>query len=197
MQQVLAERIVPQRGVLADVSLILLGSLFVAAMAQLSIPLQPVPVTGQTFAVLLVGMVLGSRRGALALGAYLVEGVAGLPVFAEAKSGLLTVLGPTGGYLIGFIAAAWVVGFLAERGFDRNLIKTLLAMVVGNVAIYLLGLTWLAFGFAVVPGSEFTGIGMENALNYGLYPFLLGDSLKAILAAMLLPSAWKLIGNTK
>ena len=197
MQQVLAERIVPQRGVLADVSLILLGSLFVAAMAQLSIPLQPVPVTGQTFAVLLVGMVLGSRRGALALGAYLVEGVAGLPVFAEAKSGLLTVLGPTGGYLIGFIAAAWVVGFLAERGFDRNLIKTLLAMVVGNVAIYLLGLTWLAFGFAVVPGSEFTGIGMENALNYGLYQFLLGDSLKAILAAMLLPSAWKLIGNTK
>jgi biotin transport system substrate-specific component len=195
MQQVLAERIVPRRGVLADVSLILLGSFFVAVMAQLSIPLQPVPVTGQTFAVLLVGMVLGSRRGALALGAYLAEGIAGLPVFAEAKSGLLTVLGPTGGYLVGFIAAAWVVGFLAERGFDRNLLKTLLAMVAGNVVIYLFGLTWLAFGFAIISASEFTGIGLENALNYGLFPFLIGDGFKALLAALLLPSAWKVIGK--
>jgi biotin transport system substrate-specific component len=195
MQQVLAERIVPQRGVLADVLLILLGSLFVAAMAQLSIPLQPVPVTGQTFAVLLVGMVLGSRRGALALGAYLVEGVAGLPVFAEAKSGLLTVLGPTGGYLIGFIAAAWVVGILAERGFDRSLPKTLFAMVAGNLVIYMFGLAWLAFGFAVISKSDFSGIGLENALVYGLYPFLVGDGLKAILAALLVPGAWKLIGK--
>jgi biotin transport system substrate-specific component len=140
-------------------------------------------------------MVLGSRRGALALGAYLAEGIAGLPVFAEAKSGLLTVFGPTGGYLVGFIAAAWVVGFLAERGFDRNLLKTLLAMVAGNVVIYLFGLTWLAFGFAIISASEFTGIGLENALNYGLFPFLIGDGFKALLAALLLPSAWKVIGK--
>src|SRR3990172_4580805 len=125
MQHVLAERILPQRSALADISIIVLGSLFVAAMAQLSIPLQPVPVTGQTLAVLLVGIVLGSKRGALALTAYLGEGLAGLPVFAEAKSGIATVLGPTGGYLIGFIAAAWLVGLFAEWGFDRSFLKTL------------------------------------------------------------------------
>ncbi|MEX2144447.1 MAG: biotin transporter BioY, partial [Anaerolineales bacterium] len=114
MQQVLAEKILTRtgakQGALADLSLIILGSLLVAAAAQLSLPLQPVPITGQTFAVLLVGMLLGSRRGALALAAYLAQGVAGLPVFAEAKFGLATVQGPTGGYLLGFIAAAWLVG---------------------------------------------------------------------------------------
>jgi len=110
MQQVLAERLISRRSTAADIALILLGSLLVAAFAQLSIPLQPVPITGQTFAVLLVGMALGSRRGALALTAYLAAGIAGLPVFAEAKFGLATVQGPTGGYLLGFIAAAWLVG---------------------------------------------------------------------------------------
>lgn len=185
MQQVLAERILPRRSALVDISLIVLGSLFVAAMAQLSIPLQPVPVTGQTFAVLLVGMVLGSRRGALALVAYLGEGLAGLPVFAEAKSGLATMLGPTGGYLVGFIAAAWVVGLLAERGFDRSLFKALIAMAAGNLVIYAFGLTWLA-----------TQVGFANALVFGLYPFLIGDALKAGLAALLLPSAWRLVGKS-
>src|SRR3989304_4935143 len=136
MQQVLAERFLPRPSMLADISLIVIGSLFVAALAQLSIPLQPVPVTGQTFVVLLVGMVLGSRRGAPALAAYLAEGLAGLPVFAEARSGLGTVLGPTGGYLVGFIAAAWLVGLLAERGFDRRLIKTFSGMIAGNIGIY-------------------------------------------------------------
>jgi biotin transport system substrate-specific component len=184
MQQVLAERILPRRGLLVDISLIVLGSLFVAAMAQLSIPLQPVPVTGQTFAVLLVGMVLGSRRGALALAAYLAEGLAGLPVFAEAKFGLTTVLGPTGGYLVGFIAAAWLVGWLAERGFDRSLFKTFVAMLAGSLVIYAFGLSWLSIQ-----------VGFATALNFGLYPFIVGDILKAGLAALLLPTAWKLIGK--
>ena len=191
MQQVLAERIFPRRGVLVDVSLIILGGLFVAAMAQLSIPLQPVPVTGQTFAVLLVGMVLGSRRGALALAAYLGEGLAGLPVFAEAKFGLATVLGPTGGYLVGFIAAAWLVGLLAERGFDRSLLKTVAAMIVGNAVIYAFGLGWLS-SFPFVSGL----LGEAGLLTLGMIPFLVGDALKAILAALLLPSAWKLVGRS-
>jgi len=190
MQQVLAERFLPRRSVLVDVSLIVLGSLFVAAMAQLSIPLQPVPVTGQTFAVLLVGMVLGSRRGALALAAYLGEGLAGLPVFAEAKSGIATILGPTGGYLIGFIAAAWLVGLLAERGFDRSLFKTLVAMVVGNLVIYAFGLAWLS-SFPFVSGL----IGEAGLLSLGMFPFLIGDALKAALAALLLPGAWKFMGK--
>jgi biotin transport system substrate-specific component len=190
MQHVLAERILPQRSALADISIIVLGSLFVAAMAQLSIPLQPVPVTGQTLAVLLVGIVLGSKRGALALTAYLGEGLAGLPVFAEAKSGIATVLGPTGGYLVGFIAAAWLIGLLAERGFDRSFLKTLGAMIAGNLVIYAFGLAWLS-AFPFINGW----IGEAGLLSLGILPFLVGDALKAILAALLLPGAWKFVGK--
>jgi biotin transport system substrate-specific component len=171
---------------LAEVALILGATLFIAAFAQLSIPLQPVPITGQTFAVLLVGMALGSRRGALALAAYLAEGAMGLPVFAEAKSGVATILGPTGGYLVGFVAAAWVVGYLAEKGWDRNFLKTFAAMAVGNAVIYALGLGWLLRYFA----------GDVNAtLAAGMYPFLIGDAIKAAAAALLLPASWKLLGN--
>ena len=190
MQHVLAERILPQRSALADISIIVLGSLFVAALAQLSVPLQPVPITGQTLAVLLVGMVLGSKRGALALTAYLGEGLAGLPVFAEAKSGMAAVLGPTGGYLVGFIAAAWLVGLLAERGFDRSLLKTMGAMVAGNLVIYAFGLAWLST-FPFINGL----IGEVGLLSLGILPFLVGDALKAILAALLLPGAWKFVGK--
>lgn len=188
MQQVLADKFLARRTTIADLSLILLGSLVVAVAAQISIPLQPVPITGQTFAVLLVGMVLGSRRGALALAAYLAEGIAGLPVFAEAKFGLATVLGPTGGYLVGFIAAAWLVGWLAERGWDRNLFATLAAMAAGNVVIYAFGLAWLST-FPFVNGL----LGEAGLLTLGMIPFLFGDAIKAILAALLLPTAWKLI----
>jgi biotin transport system substrate-specific component len=147
-----------------------------------------VPLTGQTFAVLLVGMALGSRRGALALVAYLAEGAAGLPVFAEMKSGLVVLFGPTGGYLFGFVAAAWLVGWLAERGWDRSLLKTLAAMVLGNAVIYLLGVSWL---------TRFVGslAGENGALAFGLYPFLLGDAIKAVAAALLLPTAWRFLGE--
>ncbi len=189
MQQVLAERIISRTGAkqsaLADLALILLGSLVVAASAQISIHLDVVPITGQTFGVLLVGMALGSRRGALALVAYLTEGVAGLPVFAEAKFGLAIVQGPTGGYLLGFIAAAWLVGLLAERGFDRNLFTTLAAMAAGSALIYVCGVVWL---------QPFMG-SLEDTLAAGVYPFLIGDAIKAVLAALLLPGAWKLLGN--
>ena len=189
MQQVLAERIFSRgntkQSAVADLALIVIGSLVVAIAAQISIPLQPVPITGQTFAVLLVGMALGARRGALALALYLAEGIAGLPVFAEAKFGLATVLGPTGGYLVGFIPAAALVGWLAERGFDRNLLTTLAAMVAGNLVIYAFGLAWLT----QVVGS------FETALTAGMYPFLVGDAIKAVLAALLLPAAWKFINR--
>lgn len=190
MQQVLTERLLPRSrsSALAEVGLILLASLFIAAFAQINIPLQPVPLTGQTFAVLLVGMALGSRRGSLALAAYLAEGAAGLPVFAEAKSGLAVLFGPTGGYLFGFVAAAWLVGWLAERGWDRSLLKTLAAMVLGNAVIYLLGVSWL---------TRFVGslAGENGALALGLYPFLLGDAIKAVAAALLLPTAWRFLGE--
>ncbi|MEX1247115.1 MAG: biotin transporter BioY [Anaerolineales bacterium] len=192
MQQVLAEKMLSRtsakQSALADLSLIILGSLVVAAAAQLSIHLELVPITAQTLGVLLVGMGLGPRRGALAMVAYLAEGVAGLPVFAEGKVGLAALQGPTGGYLLGFIAAAWLVGLLAERGFDRNLFATLAAMVAGNLVIYACGLIWL---------QPFLGGDWQATVNAGMYPFLLGDAIKAVLAALLLPTAWKLLGTGK
>ena len=190
MQQVLTERLLPRSrsSWLAELALILFSALFIAALAQVRIPLQPVPVTGQTFAVLLVGMALGSRRGALAVLAYLGMGAAGLPFFTGAQSGLAYMAGPTGGYLVGFVAAAWLVGWLAEQGWDRNLMKTLAAMVLGNVVIYLFGVFWLS---RIVGGF----VGDGGALALGLYPFLLGDALKALAAALLLPGAWRFIGE--
>jgi biotin transport system substrate-specific component len=109
-----------------------------------------------------------------------------LPVFAEAKSGIATLLGPTGGYLVGFVAAAWVVGYLAERGWDRNLLRTFAAMVAGNVVIYAFGLAWLLSYF---------GGDLNATLAAGVYPFLLGDAIKAAAAALLLPASWKLLGS--
>ena len=168
-----------------DAALVLGGSMFVALAAQVAIrlPFSPVPVTGQTLAVLLVGALLGSRRGAWSLLAYLLEGLAGLPVFAGGASGPAYALGPTGGYLLGFVAAAFVVGWRAERGWDRRLGSTALAMVAGNVAIYACGLGWLAL---------FVG---RQALALGLFPFLAGDLVKLVLAAIALPLGWRLIGR--
>lgn len=180
------QRLRPQYAALTDVMLILLGSLFVAAMAQLAVylPFSPVPITGQTFAVLLIGILLGAKRGSAALLLYIAEGAAGLPVFAGARAGLATLLGPTGGYIIGFVAAAWLVGRLAERGWGKQLVSTLGAFALGNALIYLLGLAWLS-----------TFLGLEAAITAGLTPFIVGDVFKALLAAAILPAAWKLITN--
>lgn len=174
-----------------DIGLIVLGSLLVAAAAQLTIHLRFVPITMQTLAVLLVGATLGSLRGGTAIALYLAEGAAGLPFFAEGKSGvdfliLRDPLHATGGYLWGFLLAAVLVGFLAERGWDRNLGSALGAMFLGNVAIYLVGLPWLA---------EAIGTSIEGALPFGLYPFIIGDTIKLLLAAGALPVAWRLFGK--
>jgi biotin transport system substrate-specific component len=163
--------------------LMLIGSLFLAACAQLQVPLQPVPITMQTFGVLLLGMAYGSRLGAATVALYLAEGAIGLPVFAEFKGGLPVLMGPTGGYLFGFVIAAWLVGALAERGWDRSIHRTALAMLFGNIVLYIPGLIWLA---------GFVG-GAKEAIQFGLAPFWIGDILKLALAAVLLPSAWKLI----
>jgi biotin transport system substrate-specific component len=170
-----------------DVALTIGGSLFIALCARTTIPLpfSPVPITGQTLAVLLIGALLGSRRGSLCLLAYLVEGVVGLPVFATGGAvGLARLAGPTGGYLVGFVAAAYVTGLLAERGWDRKAGTTLLAMLLGNAVIYAFGLPWLALL-----------VGSQNALALGLYPFIAGDLVKAALATALLPTGWKLLGT--
>ncbi len=167
-----------------EVALVLFGSWLIAIAAQIAIPLpfSPVPITGQTFAVLLVGALLGGRLAALSGMAYLAQGIAGLPVFAAGTSGLSRLLGPTGGYLIGFVIAAWLVGTLAERGWTLKIGSTLLAMLFGNVVIYLCGLPYLALF-----------LGPEKALTAGLYPFLIGDVIKILLATLALPLGWKVV----
>ena len=169
-----------------DLGVILAGSALVAIAATVSVrlPFTPVPWTLQPFAVLLVGALLGSRRGAAAMVAYLAEGLAGLPVFAEGSFGPGPLLGPTGGYLVGFVAAAWVVGALAERGWDRRFFSTWAAMALGSLTLFAFGLPWLA---------RFTG--WPGALAAGFWPFVPGDVLKQLLAALLLPGAWKLVRN--
>jgi biotin transport system substrate-specific component len=164
--------------------LVIGGSLFVAASAQIQVPMWPVPMTMQTFAVLLVGAAYGSRLGAATMLAYLAEGAAGLPVFAGFSGGIGVLQGPTVGYIVGFIFAAGVVGWLAERTWDRNVLTTAVAMLAGNVLIYVPGLIVLA-GF----------VGADKVVAYGLAPFLLGDAIKLALAAALLPAAWKIVGK--
>jgi biotin transport system substrate-specific component len=170
-----------------QVALVVAGSLLVAAMAQVAIPLPftPVPLTGQTYAVLLVGAVLGSRRGSLALLLYLLEGGLGLPFLAGGTSGW-PIGRPTGGYLVGFVSAAFLVGWLAERGWDRRLVTAAAAMAVGQLAIYALGLAWLA-----------VYVGADRVIPLGFLPFLPGDVLKLLLAAATLPLGWEVLGRRR
>ena len=169
---------------LRDFSLIVLGTLLVAALAQVIIPLPftPVPITGQTFAVLLVGAALGSKRGLAALSLYSLMGLSGLPVFAGGASGIAYSIGPTLGYLVGFIAAAYVIGLLAERGLERSVRTSLVPFLAGTLVIYFFGAGWLAFQF-----------GLDKALTLGVLPFIVGDAIKLVLAALTLPAAWKLV----
>ncbi len=170
-----------------DATLVVGGSLVIAGSAQIAVGL-PVPVTGQTFAVLMMAALLGSRRGVLCVLAYLAEGLMGLPVFSQGRAGPAVFFGPTGGFLVGFLPAAYLVGSLAERGWDRRAITTMLAMVLGSVAMYACGLAWLSCLDNLL-GRPLGG----GVLAVGLYPFLVGDVLKIILATFLLPSGWKLI----
>ncbi len=163
------------------------GSILIAVLAQIAAG-YPVPITGQTFGVLLAAALLGSRRGVLCVLAYLAEGLAGLPVFSQGRAGPGMFFGPTGGYLVGFLLAAYVVGALAERGWDRRMVTTMLAMVLGSAAMYACGLAWL-FCLDNLLGRPLAG----GVLAVGLYPFMVGDVLKIALATVLLPSGWRLI----
>ncbi len=182
-----------------DALLVLTGSLFIAGFAQLyvTLPFTPVPITGQTLAVLLVGGTLGALRGGASALAYLGWIALGLPFAAEARGGseLLAAASATGGYLWGFVVAAAVVGWLAERGWDRRLGSSIGAMLIGSVVIYLFGVPWLASALnipvnAVAPCDLATAEGCD-AFDLGLYPFVVGDLLKLLIAAVVLPLAWK------
>ena len=178
----LADAAVPGVSLVRDVALIAGASLLTALAAQVAVPLpgSPVPLTGQTFAVLLTGAALGARRGFLAQALYLLEGASGLPVFAGGLGGAWLLAGPTGGFLVAFPLAAAVTGTLAERGWDRRFVGTLAAMLLGSAVILLAGAAWLA---RFLP--------MPQALAAGAWPFVPGDLLKAVAAALALPAAWR------
>ena len=168
-------------------ALILLGTGLIAATAQVYLPTQPVPFTGQTFGVLLTAGALGFRRGLLATLLYLAIGALGLPVFAEGKHGAEWLVGATGGYLVGFVLASAIVGRLAELGWDRNLIGSVGAMIIGSLAIYAVGVPWLAY-------VAFEG-DLAAAIAAGMIPFLLWDAIKLTLAAVTFPAAWWFVGR--
>lgn len=174
-----------------DLALVLGGTVFIAASAQIAIPLpfSPVPLTGQTLAVLLTGASLGARLATSSTALYLAAALAGLPVLAPTETGghltgadVLRM--PTLGYVIGFVLAAFIVGRLAERGYTRSAARTVLAMLVGNTVIYALGLLWLHRALSAT---------WADTISWGLTPFLLGDTVKVFIAAGLLPTAWRVI----
>lgn len=169
---------------LYQIAAVAFGNALIALTAQLSIllPFSPVPVTGQTFGVLLTAAALGRVRGTIAVLAYLAEGLGGLPVFAGASAGAFHLFGPSGGYLLAFLPSAWLVGALAERGWDRSWYGTAAAMAFGSIIILSIGAAWLG-----------TLVGWDRALAMGVYPFLAGDAVKIAIAAVVLPSARRLL----
>ena len=215
----LVDAVLPRRGLLVDVALIVGFAFFTAIFAQIAIrfPGTTVPITGQTLAVLVAGGALGSRRGALSMLVYMLMGMFLLPVFAPSLSllkeetvhfilpwagtdGLVWDMS-SGGYVVGFVLGAYLVGLLAERGWDRRA-RVSLAMVVGNLSIYLVGLPWLALfiAFETIPGMDLTYydaiVGndvLDKTLKGGLFPFIGGDAIKLLLASMVLPGAWELV----
>ena len=182
----LADVAAPQSNALTNTLLVVAASLVTAAAAQVEIrlPWTPVPITGQTFAVLLSGAVLGARRAFLAQVLYLAEGASGLPFFSGGAAGLAKLVGPSGGYLAGFPFAAALTGFLAERAWDRKPITMFLAMLAGSGLIFGLGLAQLS---RFVPAS--------SLLASGLLPFIPGDLVKAALAAAVFPVTWKFVSR--
>ena len=186
---VMIDAAAPQRRVWQDALLVVAASLLVAVSASIAIwlPNTPIPVTAQTLTVLLTGALLGSRLGSLALLTYLGEGLAGLPVFAGGTNawspsripGVPTILGPTAGYLVGFVVAAWLTGWLSERNWDRRVHTALLAMLAGQAMIYVCGLSGLV---RFAPAA--------NLFELGVLPFLVGDAIKITLGAVVLPAGW-------
>lgn len=186
----IVDRVLP-KSLVTDLALVLGGTALTALAAQWTIATSPVPVTGQTLAVLLVGAAIGSTRAALSMFVYLLAGAAGLGVFNAGKSGLLDDAGhltATLGYLVGFIVASALVGFLAERGWTKNVLGVVAAFVLGNLAIYGLGLPWLQYSY---------GVSWAQTLEWGFTPFVLWDLGKLVVAAGLLPAAWLAVNKIK
>jgi biotin transport system substrate-specific component len=181
-QTSLLNAMAPARGIAAAIAGAVLGSLLLAVSAKIQVPFWPVPMTMQTLAVLVLGMAYGRRLGAATVLLYIAEGAMGLPVFAGPVAGPAYLAGPTGGFLIGFVAAAYVAGWLAERGWDRSPARAFATMAVGHAVLFGFGVAWLA-----------TLIGPERAIATGLTPFWAATLLKAALGAAVLQAAWTVV----
>jgi biotin transport system substrate-specific component len=182
---VLADRLLPRSTTLTDVALVVTGAAVVGVLAQATLPMWPVPITGQTLAVMLVGGALGMRRGAAALTTYMVAGLAGVPWFAEGGGGPAMLLAPSFGYVVGFIAAAAVAGWCAEREWDRRPLLAMLGFCAATVMPFLVGVPYMA---AVLGLTD-----MATIAAYGITPFVVPGLVKAALAAAAFPLAWRLI----
>ncbi len=175
------------RAVALDAALVVAGAAVVALLAQLEVPLWPVPITGQTLAVVVVGAALGARRGAAALVTYLLAGLAGLPVFAGFTGTVAALAKPSFGFVIGFVFAAFVAGWFAERAWDRRPLLAFVGFVAASAIPFVFGIPYMAFILNVVGGGAF---GVGEILQFGLWPFIVGGLVKAALAALLIPAAW-------
>ena len=180
----LLDTVLPRGGIAKAAVAAVLGSALLAISAKVQVPFYPVPMTMQTVAVLVLGMAYGSRLAAATVLLYLAEGLAGLPVFAGPAAGPAYMMGPTAGYLAGFVLAAYVIGWLAERGWDRTPVKAVTAMAIGHALLFVPGVAWLAVLF-----------GMDKAIAVGLTPFLAASLLKTALGAALMQAAWKVVAR--
>ena len=168
--------------------LVLAGTAILALSAKIQVPFWPVPMTLQTFAVMAIAAAYGSRLAVATVIAYIAEGLVGIPVFAGAVAGPAYLLGPTAGFIYGFVVAAAIIGFAADRGDSRSVTKLIVAMVLADIVVFALGLIWLG---AAVPKVGYSA----KLLSIGLYPFVLGDALKIVLAALFVPACWGLVGK--
>lgn len=188
IRPVLADSLVKHRTLLTDLSLIAAGVVVVGLLAQVTIPLPYVPITGQTLGVILVGAALGSKRGAASLATYLVAGLAGAPIFAEFGGGPGMVLEPSFGFIIGFIPSAFVAGWMAERAWDRKFALALLGFIAASALPFVVGVPYMAWVLNSIMGL---GLDFAGIMNAGLIPFIPGGIVKAAIAAGLIPLAWK------
>lgn len=195
--QVLSKAIIGQNTHLHKAALVLGGSLFIAIAAQVSVPFYPVPLTLQTLAILIVGLTFGSRLGAVTLVAYLAEGAMGLPVFANGMSAP-ALIGPTAGFLFGFVGMAWLAGLAVEKGLARGVVSTAIAGIVVSALLYIPGVAWpMALADVAGISGKWVGSSASSIWTYWVSPFLIGDAVKAVIAAMIVAGGWAAIKARK
>lgn len=194
---VLSKAVIGQDTLLKKVALVLGGTLFIAMAAQISVPFYPVPLTLQTLAILIVGLTFGSRLGAVTLAAYLAEGAMGLPVFAGGHSAP-ALIGPTAGFLFGFVGVAYLAGLAVEKGLARGVVSTAIVGVAVSALLYIPGVAWpMAIAEAAGMTGKWVGSSADVIWTYWVSPFLLGDAVKAVIAAMVVWGGWKALSARK